>query len=98
MKHITIIGNIDVIPAGQDQDGTDVKELILHDPDTNEIIHYKMTQELATTLGRKFKMANANLVADMERAAARARIEMPGQQNGGIPLSPEVERHLRGQG
>lgn len=97
MKHITWIGPIDVVPAGEQTDGDvtqDVKELILHDPESGEVIHYKMTQELCDRMGRKMKSSNRMLEVEIERAMARARIEVPGQ-NGTTPLSPEVAAELR---
>jgi hypothetical protein len=67
VKHTTLIGPIDVIPAGEDDNG-DLKELILHDPESGEFIHYKMTQDLATQIARKMKASNKHLIDEIERA------------------------------
>lgn len=94
MKHSTIIGNIDILPAGKDEAG-DIKELIIHDPDSGEVIHYKMTEELAKNLARKLKANNDFLLDEVERAQARARLVQPGQNGAGIPLSSEVQADIR---
>lgn len=93
-KHITWIGPIDIIPGGE-ENGQEIKELVLADPDSGEVIHYRMTQDLANTLGRKMKAKNSYLLDELQRAQARARIEVPGQNGGGIPLSPEQIEELR---
>lgn len=97
MKHITWIGPIDIIPVGEDETG-ELKELVLADPESGEVIHYKMTQELADKLARKMKAKNSYLVDEIQRAQARARLEVPGMPgNGGVPISPEVAAELRRQ-
>jgi hypothetical protein len=78
------------------------KELVFMDPDSGEVIHYKMNGKMVRTIAAKLKQSNKSLDAQLKKEAAdlRARALLAGgpgpngSGGGGALLSPEQVRKI----
>lgn len=78
------------------------KEIVLMDPDSGEVIHYKMPGKMVRSIGGQLKMSNKALAAQLKKEAddARARTLLAGGApgagpNGALQLTPEQMRQLK---